>query len=663
MRWLVWILSVGVSLTAVSPVSAQSQDAEAPLVDVSRYLIQVEIEPDRSFLRGKAEVELLVLEETLSVPFDFSRNLSVVQVTDEQGTRFSLRGDDFSRDRIRIQSDQPLRAGVSKTFLFEFEGVLEREQYAFLDVPSTQKAVIDREGARLLSEGFWYPSHRLATNAASFRVEVRVPLGFSVVAPGTLVGIDTVGLSEIFTWESRAELTALPVLVARYYRQTFDEGPIPLTFYVTERFEGDLAKLAEIVEEMLGFFKGEYGDVGLEGLTLAQAGNVIVGSPGSRGLILLEDRILTATSPPLGELARRVALQWWGYSLRPRRAVDAWLADGFATFAALRFFQVKREDQFEVELAKQSVEALKYQDEAPISSGLNLEVGSARYDSIVAGKGAWVLYMLGQLMGPDLLHETLREFHGTHRDGDAAIADFARLVNLRTGEDYGWFFTQWVESVGIPEFRLDYTIFTIREGGYKIRGQVRQDLDLFRMPMDIRIETKGLPEEKHLMVNGRTTSFSFDTETLPLRMDIDPNGKILMDSDRMRVAVSVALGDEFREVGEFVSALQEYQRAIDLDPRSSLAHFRLGQTYFEQHSYSNAANSMRDSLNGDLKPEWVETWAHIYLGKVYDVLGQRQRARAEYQKAVNTQVDFEGAQAEARKYLDEPYSKPSTLIG
>ena len=663
MRWLFWILSVGVSLTAVSPVSAQSQDAEAPLVDVSRYLIQVEIEPDRSFLRGKAEVELLVLEETLSVPFDFSRNLSVVQVTDEEGTRFSLRGDDFSRDRIRIQSDQPLRAGVSKTFLFEFEGVLEREQYAFLDVPSTQKAVIDREGARLLSEGFWHPSHRLATNAASFRVEVRVPLGFSVVAPGTLVGIDTVGLSEIFTWESRAELTALPVLVARYYRQTFDEGPLPLTFFVTERFEGDLAELAELVGELLGFYEGEYGGVGLEGLTLAQAGNVIVGSPGSRGLILLEDRVLTAASPPLGELARRVALQWWGYSLRPRRAVDAWLADGFATFAALRFFQVKREDQFEVELAKQAVEALKYQDEAPISSGLNLEVGSARYDSIVAGKGAWVLYMLGQLMGPDLLNETLREFHGTHRDGDAAIADFARLVDLRTGEDYGWFFTQWVESVGIPEFRLDYTIFTIREGGYKIRGQVRQDLDLFRMPMDIRIETNGLPEEKHLMVNGRTTSFSFDTETLPLRMDIDPNGKILMDSDRMRVAVSVALGDEFREVGEFVSALQEYQRAIDLDPRSSLAHFRLGQTYFEQHSYSNAANSMRDSLNGDLKPEWVETWAHIHLGKVYDVLGQRQRARAEYQKAVNTQVDFEGAQAEARKYLDEPYSRPSTLIG
>ena len=102
---------------------------------------------------------------------------------------------------------------------------------------------------------------------------------------------------------------------------------------------------------------------------------------------------------------------------------------------------------------------------------------------------------------------------------------------------------------------------------------------------------------------------------------------------------------------------------MDLNPRSSLAHFRLGAAYFAQHSYSNAANSMRDCLNGDLKPDWVETWAHIYLGKVYDVLGQRQRAKAEYRKALNTKVDYNGAQAEAQKYFDEPFTKPSSVIG
>jgi aminopeptidase N len=281
----------------------------------------------------------------------------------------------------------------------------------------------------------------------------------------------------------------------------------------------------------------------------------------------------------------------------------------------------------------------------------------------VAGKGAWVLYMLGQLTGPEPLKELLQGFYKEYRGRAATIGDFSQWVRQETGTDYSWFFVQWVESVGVPEFRVDYTVFRLRDGGFKVRGQVRQNLELFRMPMDIHIETKGAAEEKFLEVNGKTTSFTFDTETQPVRIDLDPTGKILMDSERMRVSVAIAIGDEYREAAEFVSALEEYDKAARLNPRSSLAHFRLGQTFFEQHSYSNSANSMRDSLNGDLKPEWVETWAHIFLGKIYDILGQRQRARAEYQKAINTGNDYDGAQAEAAKYLDEPFNKPSAVLG
>ena len=43
--------------------------------------------------------------------------------------------------------------------------------------------------------------------------------------------------------------------------------------------------------------------------------------------------------------------------------------------------------------------------------------------------------------------------------------------------------------------------------------------------------------------------------------------------------------------------------------------------------------------------------------------GQRQRARAEYQKAINSKIDYRGAQAEAQKYLDQPYTKPSNVLG
>ena len=182
------------------------------------------------------------------------------------------------------------------------------------------------------------------------------------------------------------------------------------------------------------------------------------------------------------------------------------------------------------------------------------------------------------------------------------------------------------------------------------------------MPMDLLIETNGGEEEEKMTVNGRRTSFTFETEDLPVNIEVDPGGKILMDSDRMRMNVFIALGDEYREAGDFVSALDEYQSAVDMNRRSSLSNFRMGQVFFEQASYSNAANSIREALNGDLQPDWVEAWCHIYLGKIYDILGQRQRARAEYRKAINSGVDYNNAQEEARTYFEKAYTRRDSVM-
>jgi hypothetical protein len=91
--------------------------------------------------------------------------------------------------------------------------------------------------------------------------------------------------------------------------------------------------------------------------------------------------------------------------------------------------------------------------------------------------------------------------------------------------------------------------------------------------------------------------------------------------------------------------------------RSSLPHYRLAEKYFEQNAYQQAANEFREALRGDLQPRWVEVWSHINLGKIFDITGQRERAINEYNLAIRTKDDTNGAQAEAQKYLKEPYKK------
>ena len=42
---------------------------------------------------------------------------------------------------------------------------------------------------------------------------------------------------------------------------------------------------------------------------------------------------------------------------------------------------------------------------------------------------------------------------------------------------------------------MEYTVFRTQKG-FRVMGKISQDLDTFRMPVDLRIETEGNPEEK-----------------------------------------------------------------------------------------------------------------------------------------------------------------------
>ena len=112
------------------------------------------------------------------------------------------------------------------------------------------------------------------------------------------------------------------------------------------------------------------------------------------------------------------------------------------------------------------------------------------------------------------------------------------------------------------------------------------------------------------------------------------------------LCIVYALGQE-----SGTDALQTYRDELQRNPGNSLAHFRLGESFFQQHNFQLAANEFRAALNGDPHPNWIDTWAHIDLGEIFDATKQRDRAIREYQAAVQTRDDTDGAQAIAFKRL------------
>jgi hypothetical protein len=218
------------------------------------------------------------------------------------------------------------------------------------------------------------------------------------------------------------------------------------------------------------------------------------------------------------------------------------------------------------------------------------------------------------------------------------------------------FFSQWLDGTGAPEFTDNYSVFRLAKGeGFRTVGSISQDLDLFSMPVELRIETEGKSEERRVDLSGTESRYSVTTFGRPRRITIDPENWILKSSPDLGVRVAVLRGQQDVAQGDLIGAIAEYQKALDSNRGSSLANYRLAEIFMMQKNYQSAANSFRDALRGDDDPKWTEVWSHVNLGKIFDITGQRERAVNEYRQAVQTNDNTQGAINEARLLMQKPY--------
>jgi tetratricopeptide (TPR) repeat protein len=406
---------------------------------------------------------------------------------------------------------------------------------------------------------------------------------------------------------------------------------------------------------MMSYFGGLYGLPPYANLTLVETEDGAPNGFSAPGMIFLAPRAIgKQVNSKL--LANQTSRQWWEQLTSPASRNHLWLENGMAAYSELVWAEhEKGPGAMEQQRRDVFVEALTINN-VPSVQASRLEDYSPELWALTGSKGAAVMSMLRFAVGDDNFYKALKTYAQQYAWKSANTEDFRKVVETVSGQDLGYFFIQWIESSDAPEFKLEYTIFRTQKG-FRVMGKIAQDLDTFRMPVDLKIETEGNPEEKRVEVVGTSSEFSVDTFGKPRNVIIDPNNRVLRYSGQVRVAVAIRRGEQYAELSEFGEALKEYQKALETNRTSSLAHYRIAEVHFLQNNYQQAANSFREGLAGDLDPKWTEVWSHINLGKIFDISGQRERAVSEYNLAIRTKDDTQGAQEEAGKYLKTPYER------
>jgi tetratricopeptide (TPR) repeat protein len=358
-------------------------------------------------------------------------------------------------------------------------------------------------------------------------------------------------------------------------------------------------------------------------------------------------------------LANAIAHQWCGVSVSPATKDDWWLVDGFSRYSEAMYVEnAAGAAGLEEAVKDMSVGALAY-DTVPLSSASKLDPFSTEFQSLVTDKGAMILHMLRWVIGEDKYLKTMREFSTQFAGKSASMDDFREIAEKNYGDQLTWFFSQWLDSTGAPEFKVKFTVYRLGSNkGFRVTGEIAQDLDLFRMPVDLKIDTDGKTEDKRIEVVGTNSPFTVETFGRPRRIAVDPDHHVLTNSTDVKLRATIMRGQALVQQGDLPGALTEFNKALDINKNSSLAHYRIADVFFLQRNYQAAANAYRESLNGDGEPRWTEVWSRIQLGKIFDITGQRERAVNEYRQAVQTNDDTFGALDEARKYLQKAYERP-----
>jgi aminopeptidase N len=637
---------------------AQSQDrgGKQGRIHVDNYVIDAEINPRTQALTATAKVRLTALDNDVSsASFELNSALNVSRVVDDTGRQITASRSN-QETGVRVSFPAPLTKGKATTLTFAYDGRLSGQEDS--PVYGIKFASIQNDFAYLMYPARWFPINDYTVDRYTADLHITVPSGFQVIASG--LGTSTPAAGKV-TYNFQYTKPSFPGSIAVVQGDPVKVNSQGVTTSIYFRQKQSMANAyGEETGKIMTFLSSLYGLAPQANLTLVETEDGTPNGFSAPGVIFLSPKGI-GNQVAARLLANQLARQWWETLVSPISRDHMWLENGNARFAELLWDEHNSGPAaFEQDVHDTYVEALTVDNPPLIQSG-RLEDYSPEYWALTAGKGAALLNMLRNVMGNDAFAKLMSGFTGQYGWQSVSTADFRKMAEQISGQNLQYFFVQWIESSGAPEFKMEYTVFRTQKG-FRVMGKIAQDLDTFQMPVDLKIETEGNPESKRVDVVGTSSEFTVDTFGKPKAVSIDPNGTVLRWSPAMRVAVAIKRGEQFAAIGEFGDALKEYQKAIEVSRQSSLAHYRVAEVFFLQNNYQSAANEYRESLNGDLEPKWTEVWAHIRLGNIFDVSGQRDRAVNEYNLAIRTKDDTQGAQAEAAKYLKEPYERKRSNV-
>ncbi|CAN5541975.1 hypothetical protein BH20ACI3_BH20ACI3_33330 [soil metagenome] len=242
-----------------------------------------------------------------------------------------------------------------------------------------------------------------------------------------------------------------------------------------------------------------------------------------------------------------ISHQWWGSLIRSKTLEGRWmLSEGMAQYGSLCAVEM-----LEGEAAAEQYRRTGYPGYITdqnalgyfmlVAKGTDHRLSDLPQEGDLSralsnSKGFIVWDMLSREIGREQFSRSLQTLIREHSYQRVNWSEFLRPIESGAGRNLNWFFEQWFERTGAPDFRL-----TWKQQGKRLSGVITQTSPYYQAELEIEVKNnQGNRFVRVVRVRGAETPFSVPMGFHVESVILDPHYLVLRWTQEFRNAVHLA---------------------------------------------------------------------------------------------------------------------------
>ena len=380
----------------------------------------------------------------------------------------------------------------------------------------------------------WLPMIDHPYDKATGEMMVTAPAHYQVVSNGVLIEeSDRPNQMRLTHWRQSVPIASwlYTLGVARFtsHHAGMAGGTPVQTWVFPQDRENGVRLFEDLSRRAINFFVAQIGPYPYEKLANIQATGFGGGTEYASAIFYGEKGVSAGRGPVVHEIAH----QWFGNSVTERDWDDVWLSEGFATYFTLLFTEHDEgRDAFVDGLTRSRAQILQLEQKLPDTPVIhrNLSDMDKVLNNLVYQKGGWVLHMLRAEVGTETFWTAIREYYRRYRDQNASTAELRAVFEQVSGQELGWFFSQWLTRAGVPQIEGAWRYLPARKA-IEVTLTQTHPAGPFRLAVDVGIAAKpgDLPRVERIELTGHSATKTIGVDGEPAAVTLDPGTALLME--------------------------------------------------------------------------------------------------------------------------------------